>query len=137
MTIYPRSSVWNSRSSGSWSSAAMQLLELQQDFWRAVRSPNAPLTPVGDWLTGSVRQTAAERLVVYHRAYWHRQIAYLCDTFQRTGALLGLAHAERLMHDYVEAYPGSDPCIERIGAGFAAFLAARLDAGTRAPDVAR
>lgn len=115
----------------------MQLAELEQAFWSAVRTRGAPPPGLATWLTGSAKQTPVERLTVYHRAYWGRQVTALTATFPRLSALLGAAHCERLMLAYVEAQPGVEPCIERLGAGFVEFIAARADVAAEPLGVAR
>jgi hypothetical protein len=112
----------------------MRLAELQRAFWSAVRTRGAPPTGLEDWLTGSVKQTPTARLAVYHLAYWQRQASALTATFPRTVALLG---SERLLLAYVQASPGTHPCIERLGQGFVQFLAARRDISVHALGLAR
>jgi hypothetical protein len=114
----------------------MRLAELQQSFWNAVRTRGAPPEGVDTLFTSGKGQSAAERLAVYHLAYWQRQLAALGATFPRTQALLG-SRFERLVFGYVEARPCREPCIERLGAGFPEFLAARADVTALALGVAR
>jgi hypothetical protein len=103
----------------------LQLAELQRRFWLAVRTRGSPPPHLEDWLTESARQTPAERLAVYHLAYWQRQVTALASTFPKLEAELGKAACERLMLAYVEARPSTDPCIEWLGRGFVEFLAMR------------
>ena len=114
----------------------MRLAELQQSFWNAVRTRGAAPEGVDTLFTSGKGQSAAERLAVYHLAYWQRQLAALGATFPRTQALLG-SRFERLVFGYVEARPCREPCIERLGAGFPEFLAARADVTALALGVAR
>lgn len=115
----------------------MRLADLQLSFWQAVRTRGTPPSGLDTWLTRSARQTATERLAVYHHAYWQRQVATLADTFPKTQAQLGQARTERLMLAYIEGCPGTDPCIERLGAGFVEFLAASEGVDEIALGVAR
>lgn len=101
----------------------MQLAELQRHFWAAVRQRGAPPAELEKWLTASARQTPAQRLAVYHLAYWQRQVAALVSSFPKLQAELGVEPCERLMLAYVEALPCAEPCIERLGRRFVEFLA--------------
>lgn len=114
----------------------MRLAELQQAFWGAVRTRGAPPPGVDELFTRNQGQSAAERLAVYHLAYWQRQLSALGASFPRTQALLG-SRFERLVFAYVEARPCTEPCIELLGAGFPEFLAERADVSALALGVAR
>jgi hypothetical protein len=103
----------------------LQLAELQRRFWAAVRTRGAPPADLAQWLAGSERQSAVERLAVYHLAYWQRQVTALVSSFPHLQALLGAEHCERLMLAYVEARPCVEPCIEWLGRDFVEFLALR------------
>lgn len=99
----------------------MRLPELQHAFFAAVRSRGAPPVGLEELLTANERQTAHERLAVYHQAYWQRQVVALASTFPRLRSLLG-QRFEPLMLRYLERWPSSSPCIEHIGAQVTAFL---------------
>ena len=114
----------------------MQLAELQQAFWAAVRTRGSPPPGIASWCTGSRAQTPGERLAVYHLAYWHRQLAALSATFPRTQALLA-GSFERLVFAYVESCPCRESCIERLGAGFPEFLGDRDEVSPATLGVAR
>lgn len=103
----------------------MHLADLERLFWQTVRTRGAPPSGLDEWLTGSARQTATERLAVYHVAYWQRQVAALANSFPRLQALLGARNFERLVLAYIEAWPGTDPCIERCGRGLVEFMTTR------------
>lgn len=103
----------------------MHLADLQLRFWLSVRQRGAPPADLADWLLPSPRQSPAERLAVYHLAYWQRQVTALASSFPTLQNALGAAALERLMLAYVEARPCTEPCIERLGRGFVEFLALR------------
>jgi len=115
----------------------MHLAELERWFWQTVRTRGAPPSGLDEWLTGSARQTPTERLAVYHVAYWQRQVAALANSFPRLQALLGPQRFERLMLAYIEACPGTEPCIEWCGRGLVEFLAKRNDIAPLELGVAR
>jgi len=115
----------------------MRLAELERSFWQAVRTRGAPPLGLGDWLTGTVRQTPTERLAIYHLAYWQRQVDALAGSFPRLKAFLGAQNLERLLLAYIEACPGTDPCIERCGRGLLEFLERRHDVAPIALGLAR
>ena len=115
----------------------MNLSELERSFWQAVRTRGAPPAGLGEWLTGSARQSPTERLAVYHVAYWQRQVAALANSFPRLHALLGAQQFERVLLAYIEAYPGTEPCIEMCGQGLVEFLATRCEIAPLPMGVAR
>jgi hypothetical protein len=114
----------------------VQLAELQRRFWVAVRTRGAPPADLAEWLTKTERQSAVERLAVYHLAYWQRQVAALADAYPRLQAELGAARCERLMLAYIDERPSHEPCIEWLGRDFVEFLALR-DTEARALGIAR
>jgi hypothetical protein len=114
----------------------MRLAELQQAFWDVVRTRGAPPPGLDLLFTGSDRQSASERIAVYHVAYWHRQLAALSATFPRTLALLK-ERFERLAFGYVERRPCGEPRIELLGADFPDFLQEQGDISLTTLGVAR
>ena len=115
----------------------MRLADLERCFWQAVRTRGAPPPGLGDWLTGTARQTPTERLAIYHLAYWQRQVDALAGSFPHLQALLGAQNFERLLLAYIEACPGTEPCIERCGRGLVEFLERRHDVTPIALGLAR
>jgi len=115
----------------------MRLAELEQLFWQTVRTRGAPPSGVDEWISSSVRQSPTERLAVYHLAYWQRQVEALANSFPRLQALLGARRFERLVLAYIEACPGTEPCIERSGEGLVDFLAAQREVTPVALGLAR
>lgn len=114
----------------------MRLAELQRAFFAAVRARGAPPAGLEALFTASARQTATERLAVYHQAYWQRQVTVLSSTFPRVHSLLG-HHFEPLALRYLERWPSSSPCIEHIGTRLPAFLGQQTGVSALARDVAR
>jgi hypothetical protein len=106
----------------------MSLAELEGEFWRSVRTRGAPPPDLGRTFTASPRQSAAERLAVYHVAYWQRQLLALASTFTRLQSLLGERRFEQLALRYIERRPALHPCIERLGENFPDFLTSELNA---------
>jgi Putative DNA-binding domain len=101
----------------------MSLAELQRSFWQAVRARGSAPRGLEATFTESARQSAAERLSVYHLAYWQRQVAALASTFPRLRGSLGERQFERWALRYVEQRPALHPCIERLGEGLPDYLA--------------
>jgi Putative DNA-binding domain len=101
----------------------MRLVELEQALWSAVRARGGPPDGLSRTFTDGPRQSATERIGVYHVAYWHRQLSALASTFPRLKRSLGDALFERWMYRYIERRPSSHPCIERLGEGLPRFLA--------------
>jgi hypothetical protein len=101
----------------------MTLETSQHAFWRAMRDP-APPPDIEACFRGDARLSARERLLIYRRAYWTRQIEALRDEFRRLAKRLAPADFSALMHEYLMTRPSPDPRIEWVGGGLAAFLAA-------------
>lgn len=115
----------------------MRLAEQEHAFWRAIRSRGGPPAFVEELFTASASQSAAERLAIYHRAYWQRQVTGLSDTFKKCAEVLGAGELERLLLAYIEASPSRAPCIEWSGSGFARFLEARPGVSPLVRDLSR
>jgi hypothetical protein len=65
---------------------------------------------------------AAERLWIYRRMYWARQIEALRDCFPLLLSRLGGERFEALARAYVVAHPSEDACIERLGRRLPEFI---------------
>ncbi len=102
-----------------------------------MRTRGAPPAFIEEVFAPSASQSATDRLGVYHRAYWQRQVSALADTFHNCAAALGAAEFERLALAYIQLSPGQDPCIERLGRGFPDFLAERPQLSPTALGLAR
>src|SRR6187455_355055 len=137
MITCPRSSVSSKSPTRRERWSLVRLSELQRSFWQAVRTRGAPPAGLDEWLTGSARQSPTERLAVYHVAYWERQVATLANSFPRLHALLGARQFERVLLAYIEAYPGTEPCIEMCGQSLVEFLAMRCEIAPLPMGVAR
>jgi hypothetical protein len=109
----------------------VRLAALQRAFWRAMREPRPSPEDVALFL-GDARLPALDRLLIYRRAYWARQIEALADEFRRLVARLGERPFADLMHDYLVAHPSREHRLEWIGRDLAAFLRAHPAARYRA-----
>jgi hypothetical protein len=82
--------------------------------------------PAAESLAGRIhrdaRLSARERVLIYRRAYWARQIEALQDQFRRLARRIGQRAFADLMHEYLLAHPSSDPRIENIGRQLSPFL---------------
>lgn len=74
------------------------------------------------WFVGGASLGAAERVGIYHHAYYARQIGVLAELFPRACALLGPVAFGSVARQYLDLFPSRTPVIERIGARFPAFL---------------
>jgi hypothetical protein len=122
---------------------------MQRSFWKAMRDPAPPAdllarigfetpggsqaprdgAPPGDARPhpariprGDARFLALDRLLVYRRAYWARQIEALRDEYRRLAARIGPDGFADLMHEYLLAHPSRDPRIEWLGRELPSFL---------------
>jgi hypothetical protein len=101
----------------------MSLAELQRHFWRSIRARGGPPSGLAATFTDGARQSAAERVGIYHAAYWQRQLTVLASTFPRLRRSLGEQRFERLAFRYIDHRPAQHPCIERLGEGLPDYLA--------------
>lgn len=101
----------------------MSLAELQRHFWLSIRTRGAPPSGLSATFTDGAHQSAAERVAVYHLAYWQRQLGVLASTFPRLRTALGERRFEQLAFRYIERRPALHPCIEQLGEGLVDYLA--------------
>jgi hypothetical protein len=94
----------------------------QRSFWDAMRDPAVSWEAIEPRFRGDARLSARERMLVYRRAYWARQIDALRDEFRRLAGRLGERGFSNVMHEYLLAHPSSDPQIEWIGGALPHFL---------------
>ncbi len=115
----------------------MSLAELERAFWTSVRTRGAPPPGLSRIFTAGAHQSAAERVGIYHVAYWQRQLLSLASTFPRLRASLGEQRFERYALRYIELRPALHPCIERLGEGLPDFLATNAELSTLEVGLAR
>lgn len=89
-----------------------------------MREPAAEVVPLASSLRGDARLTALERVCIYRRAYWARQVEVLEDEFRRVVRRLGQEPFRDLATSYLQQYPSSEPRIEEVGRDLPAFLGA-------------
>lgn len=109
----------------------MTLTETQWAFWRAVRDPPQTAASLAPCFRGDARLGAIERMSIYRRAYWARQIEALRDEFRRLADRVGERDFVDLAHEYLMAHPSPDPRIECVGRQLAPFLRAHHAIGRR------
>jgi hypothetical protein len=120
-----------------------QLLAMQRQFMAALREPlvgdsrartDLPAGPgapspafaaAAAWLTPSAALTPVDRLELYHRQYWYRLLDSLAEDFPATHRVLGTPRFWALLERYLTAEPPSRFSLRDLGAGLAAFVAAR------------
>ena len=101
----------------------MNLAELQRYFAAAATSGAGPVPGLGDVFRDSAKLPVSERLAIYNRAFFYRQLDALASVFGETQRLLGEASFERLGLAYLVQHPSEHPAIERVGRHFPAYLA--------------
>ena len=87
-----------------------------------MRDQAVPTESIERCFRGDERLSARDRVLVYRRAYWTRQIGALRDEFRRLADRLGEPDFADLMHEYLVAHPSPDPRIEWIGNALPRFL---------------
>lgn len=101
----------------------MNLAELQRYFAAAATSGRGPVPGLGDVFRDGAGLAVSERLAIYNRAFFYRQLDALASVFSETQRLLGEAAFERLGLAYLVQHPSEHPAIERVGRHFPAYLA--------------
>ncbi len=85
-------------------------------------------------------QSAIDRLGIYAHMYYARLIEVMTAEYPTTRRILGDDFFERACRRYIERHPSTERTLQRLSAGFPAFLARHLPASRRsalAVDVAR
>jgi hypothetical protein len=98
------------------------LESVQRTFWSAMRDSSIETGVLDRCFRGDARLGARERMLIYRRAYWARQIEALRDEFRRLAGRLREPAFSDLMHEYLLAHPSPDPRIEWIGRALPLFL---------------
>ncbi len=106
----------------------MNLEQMQQRFWDLVtRAPDA--RPAEQCFVGTALLSADQRLTIYADMFLWRQIDSLREDFPKTAALLGEHGSYHAFEDYLGVCPSTNPSLNQLGHGLAAFLYRR--AGSR------
>jgi hypothetical protein len=87
-----------------------------------MRSGEGPPADAVTAFAGGRGTRAIDRLWIYRRMYWHRQILALREMFPLLVGRVGDQAFDGLARRYLEARPSTDPRIEWLGAGLASFL---------------
>jgi hypothetical protein len=109
----------------------VNLAELERYFAAAVTSGTGPIAGLSDVFAGSDQLSVTERLAIYNRAFFYRQLEALASVFGQTKRALGEAEFERVGLAYLATHPSEHPAVERVGRHFSQYLA-RL--GATPPD---
>ena len=111
----------------------MRLAELQHIFWRSVRFDPAP-PEVDDVFVSRGDFSGRDRLALYRRMYWYRQVDALYDTFPVLAECLGEEAFSKLASSYIAAHPSVHHALEHLGERLPSFMRARGDAFAFAGD---
>ena len=133
----------------------MNLLELQRRMAEDVRRPltsdfemrratedgESTAEIAASYISPNARLTSFERLEIYNRQYWFRQVSAVCEDFPTLSAVLGPGRFDALILAYLHENPSTSWTLRDLGAKLPSFLEARPEfAGRRhrlAVDVAR
>lgn len=99
---------------------------LEEDYsalWNSVRT-DAPVPHADDLFRGTPGFSVAERLAVYRRSYWAREVEALRTLFPSVEQALGPELFVRTASRFVGASPSTDPTLEGSGGQFPAWLRA-------------
>lgn len=103
----------------------MSLRQTQQALWRAVRYDPTPADALAHF-AGDGRLDAEQRLTIYRKMYWYRQVQALTDAFPQLHSELGDKRFAQLSTDYIREHPSEDPALEKLGRAMPDFMAARM-----------
>ena len=110
----------------------MKLAELERYFSQTATASGGPPTDLDSVFKGSPALPPHERMAIYNRAYYYRQLEALASVFEETKQALGDARFERCGLAYLTLFPSEHPAIERVGRHFPAYLLTLADV---TPDV--
>jgi hypothetical protein len=102
----------------------MSLAEMQRVFWRAVRFDPAP-PQVDDVFVSRGRLSARDRLALYRRMYWFRQVDALYETFPILADRLGEQAFSKLASAFIAVSPSEHHALEHLGERLPAFMRGR------------
>ncbi|MES1175856.1 MAG: DNA-binding domain-containing protein [Myxococcales bacterium] len=116
----------------------MNLAELQRYFAAAATSGAGPLAGLDLVFESNDHLSASERLAIYNRAFFYRQLDALASVFSATRRALGEPEFERLGLGYLATHPSEHPAVERVGRRFPEYLR-QVDVSSSEPivDLAR
>lgn len=98
----------------------MNLAGLEGLFWRSLRGE---LTPdIDREFVPCPTLTARERIAIYKRMYWFRQVNALHDGFPKLARALSDERFNDLACRYIQRQPSTHFALERLGSSFADFL---------------
>jgi len=103
----------------------MKLAELEAYFARVATSASGPPADLESVFVSGAELPACERMAIYNRAYFYRQVDALRSVFEQTTNALGEKEFTRVALSYLTAHPSQHPAIERVGRHFAMYLAER------------
>lgn len=75
-------------------------------------------------VAGNARVSPIEQLEIYRRQFWLRHTESLVEDFPGVGRIVGQAHWERLVEEYLDEHPPSTPSLRDVGRYLASFAAA-------------
>jgi hypothetical protein len=101
----------------------VKLAELERYFAAAATSGTGPVAGLEEVFSGTDRLPVTERLAIYNRAFFYRQLEALASVFGETKRALGEAEFERLGLAYLARHPSEHPAVERVGRHFPGYLA--------------
>jgi hypothetical protein len=97
-----------------------KLAALQRQMFAAITAVAAPSS--AGYIAPNSRQTAAERLGVYHGQYWLRLTRILSDDFPRLRRRMGDEAFDAMAKAYLTAYPSKTFSLARLGDDLPRFL---------------
>ena len=109
----------------------MNLAELERYFAAAATSGTGPIAGLDEVFVGRDQVSVTERVAVYNRAFFYRQLDALASVFSHTKLALGEVEFERLGLAYLATHPSEHPAVERVGRRFSHYLA---QLGEKQPD---
>jgi hypothetical protein len=114
----------------------VNLAEVQELFWKAMR--NDPMPPeIEAEFVGDARLSSRERMKIYQRMYWYRQVDVLWEIFPILSSIMGEREFTQMACRYIAVHPSTHFALERLGGSMAEFLANNEGAHSVFVDVAK
>ena len=114
----------------------MKLAQTQERLWSAIaHGLDGDASDAAALVAGGAKLSSEQRVEIYARMYFWRQVDALREDFPKLASLLGEDRFSDLVAAYIANYPSEHPSLGRLGRKLATFLREHAAEGTR-PDLA-
>lgn len=114
----------------------MKLAQTQERLWSAIaHGLDGGASDAAAIVAGGAKLSREQRVEIYARMYFWRQVDALREDFPKLASLLGEDGFSDLVAAYIATYPSEHPSLGRLGSKLATFLREHAAEGAR-PDLA-